>query len=71
MLFSDDKFCKFWPNILIWLRYIDDVMMLWSGSVEELSEFMTALGKNSLLYNLMKSYSIFRYSGFDTRGRED
>lgn len=31
----------------IWLQYIDDVLMVWTGTRQELSEFMDELGQNT------------------------
>ncbi|MEE6514446.1 hypothetical protein FKM82_022589 [Ascaphus truei] len=35
-------------HIDIWVRYIDDVMMLWNGSIEKLREFVGILNSNEL-----------------------
>lgn len=35
--------CPHAEDIVIWLRYVDDVFMLWKGTHEHLIEFMTGL----------------------------
>ncbi|XP_069605329.1 uncharacterized protein [Ranitomeya imitator] len=34
-------------RVLLWTRYIDDVLMIWQGSTDGLREFMTSLNNNS------------------------
>lgn len=40
-LFSDDSASIYPRHILLWRRYIDDVLVIWTGTTAELSEFMT------------------------------
>lgn len=49
-LFSNEDFVDLLSNILHWFRYIDDILMLWVGTVETLDQFMRMLSTN--MYNL-------------------
>ena len=49
-LFSRDDISMYLSHVISWYRYIDDILLLWSGSKAELAEFMTVLADNS--YNL-------------------
>ncbi|XP_069621235.1 uncharacterized protein [Ranitomeya imitator] len=41
-------------HVLCWLRYIDDVLFLWRGTVQQLDEFMAMLNNNN--YNIKLTY---------------
>lgn len=45
-------------NIQFWGRYIDDIMFVWQGSLEDLEELMTTLNRNNL--NIKLSYKASR-----------
>lgn len=47
---ADERYTSLFSNVLCWLRYIDDVLMLWAGSTETLHHFMSVLSDNK--YNL-------------------
>lgn len=39
----------------LWLRYIDDILMVWSGKIEQLTDFMQELNQNER--NIGHTYS--------------
>lgn len=41
---------------LLWLRYIDDVLMVWTGSVKQLEDFMSELNSNNQNIRLTYTY---------------
>lgn len=49
-LCSDDGAAIHLRHILLWRRFIDDVLLVWTGSALELSEFLTYISNN--IFNL-------------------
>lgn len=41
---------KYLSQACAWLRYIDDVLMVWTGTQLELPTFMEELGNNTVIY---------------------
>ncbi|XP_040196440.1 uncharacterized protein LOC120929221 [Rana temporaria] len=49
-IFSDDSAAIYLRHILLWRRYIDDVLVVWTGGADLLAKFMEYLSINN--YNL-------------------
>lgn len=54
-LFQCEKLQPFLSYILCWHRFIDDVLVIWTGSGSELQEFMSLLNDN--LFNLRFTFT--------------
>ncbi|KAM4028630.1 uncharacterized protein ACNLHF_023918 [Anomaloglossus baeobatrachus] len=52
-------------HVQCWLRYIDDVLFFWQGTVEQLDEFMGQLNTNDLNIKLTYKYSSRRIDFLD------
>uniref|UniRef100_A0A8C5N1S5 Reverse transcriptase domain-containing protein n=1 Tax=Leptobrachium leishanense TaxID=445787 RepID=A0A8C5N1S5_9ANUR len=52
----NDKLLSYIDKIELWLRYIDDVLLLWKGSEEEFLQFVSLLNDN--VYNLKFTFEI-------------
>lgn len=42
----EDIFGKCWPQISLYKRFIDNILIVWNGDQEELNEFMENIGAN-------------------------
>ena len=45
-LFSRDDLAPFLDKVVSWYRYIDDVLLFWTGTESELRDFVTAISDN-------------------------
>lgn len=43
---------RFLAHAISWARYIDDVLMIWTGSIDELHEFIQELNRNERNFHL-------------------
>ncbi|XP_056387100.1 uncharacterized protein LOC130282654 isoform X1 [Hyla sarda] len=50
-LFTSDT-CPLAEKVLSWGRYIDDILFIWQGTLDELEQFMDALNNNNLNIHL-------------------
>lgn len=54
-LFSNDGASTYLCHILLWRRYIDNVLVIWTGTSSERSEFMAFLSVNQFNLKFMQS----------------
>ncbi|XP_073399270.1 uncharacterized protein [Dendrobates tinctorius] len=54
-------------HVLCWYRYIDDVLFLWDGTVDQLGDFMRTLNDNTKNIHLTYSFDEARLDFLDVR----
>ncbi|XP_053556264.1 condensin complex subunit 3 [Bombina bombina] len=47
-------------HVLLWLRYVDDILILWNGTVEDLETFVAELNKNP--HNIFLTHQVSKES---------
>ena len=41
---------KYKDNIKLWSRYVDDVLVIWEGSIEEVHEFINEVDSRCIIF---------------------
>lgn len=66
-LFSNEGTAMYLHHILLWRRYIDDVLLIWTGSVELLNSFMELLSHNKFNLKFTIQFDTTTISFLDLR----
>ena len=61
-IFANNQYEK---HIVVWLRYIDDVFLIWRGEEQVLKEFFTWIDSRDANLSFESSYNIYQIHFLD------
>lgn len=64
---NEDIFTDEWPQLMLNRRYIDDLVFIWEGSLEDLHSFMTHMNNNQYGIKLTSKWSVEKIQYLDLK----
>lgn len=68
---GDESLTPFMEHVLMWMRYIDNVFLVWDGSPELLQDFMTELNHNEFNLNFTMTHDSSNITFLDVTIHKD